>query len=334
MREITLGNLFSGSGTWELAAQICGIKPVWEAEVEPFPVALEAKRFPECKQLGDVRSINGAEIEPVDIFTNSSPCQSLSIAGKRGGFADLEKSGLFMEAIRITKEMRDADIERLRSRGAVEPVRLARPRFWCWENVPGALSSSGGADFRSAIEEVARIVEPEAVIPLPPKGKWSNAGVVNGDGWQIAWRIMDAQYFGVAQRRRRVFLVADFGAGHGGGKACEILFERESVSWDFAKIAEAWKDTSSSLGSRISEAGRIVRDGIRMGESNLVGTKSGDDNGVRADNDGVNEPVVYNGETITSPGNWSNPKPGDPCHSLTNDSRNYLVNPAGESQKN
>jgi len=218
VREITLGNLFSGSGTWELAAQICGIKPVWEAEVEPFPVALEAKRFPDCKQLGDVRSINGAEIEPVDIFTNSSPCQSLSIAGKRKGFADAEKSGLFMEAIRITKEMRDANIERLRSRGSDEPLRYAKPRFWCWENVPGALSSSGGDDFRTALEEIARIVEPEVAIPLPPKGKWTNAGVANGDGWQIAWRIMDAQYFGVAQRRRRVFLVADFGAGPGGGQ--------------------------------------------------------------------------------------------------------------------
>lgn len=289
MREITLGNLFSGSGTWELAAQICGIKPVWEAEVEPFPVALEAKRFPDCKQLGDVRSINGAEIEPVDIFTNSSPCQSLSIAGKRGGFADLEKSGLFMEAIRITKEMRDADIERLRSSGAVEPLRYAKPRFWCWENVPGALSSSGGADFRTALEEIARLVEPEAVIPEPPKGKWSNAGVVDGDGWQIAWRIMDAQWYGVAQRRRRVFVVADLGAGNERGKACEILFERESVSWDFAKIAEAFKDTSAGFGERIGEAGRIVRDGIRMGESDMGSSESGNDNGVCSDDDGLTE---------------------------------------------
>lgn len=244
---ITLGNLFSGSGAWELAAQICGIKPIFEAEIEPFPVALEAKRFPNCIQLGDVSKINGADILPVDIFTNSSPCQDLSVAGKRAGL-DGERSGLFLEAVRITKEMRAKDKENGRA------DKFIRPRFWCWENVPGALSSGNpkGEDFRIVLEEIAKIIQPDASIPLPKK--WSKAGVVDGDGWQIAWRIMDAQFYGVAQRRRRLFVVADFG----GERAAEILFERESRSWHFAEIAETWKRTSLSLEERIGEANRIV----------------------------------------------------------------------------
>lgn len=258
-KKLTMGNLFSGSGAWELAAQICGIEVLFEAEIEPFPVALEAKRFPNAIQLGDVSKINGAEIPPVDILTNSSPCQGLSVAGKRGGLND-ERSGLFSEAIRITKEMQNAYRQRIRSGRADDDIRPLR--YWCWENVPGALSSNRGEDFRTVIEEVARLVEEDAVIPFPEKG-WSNAGVVDGDGWQIAYRVMDAQYYGVAQRRRRVFLVADL-TGH---SATEVLFEREGVSWNFKEIAEAWKDTSRSLGDRIGIASRIVMDGIRSPET-------------------------------------------------------------------
>ena len=255
---ITMGNFFSGSGTWELAAQINGIECLWESEIEPFPVALEAKRFPNAIQLGDVSKVNGAEIAPVDILTSSSPCQDLSVAGKRAGL-DGERSGLFGEVIRITKEMRERERRDGRSGNDI------RPRFWCWENVPGAFSSNRGEDFRTVLESVARIIEPTAVIPFPEKGRWGYAGVVDGEGWQIAWRTMDAQFFGVPQRRRRVFLVADFG----GGGAAEVLLEREGVSWDFAQIAEAWKDTSRSLGDRISEAGRIVRDGVRRPEEGV-----------------------------------------------------------------
>ena len=253
-----MGNLFSGSGTWELAAKMCGIDVIFEAEIEPFAVALEAKRFPEAIHLGDVSQIDGAVIPAVDILTNSSPCQDLSVAGKRAGLSG-ERSRLFAEAIRITKEMRESD--RNHGRDACD----VRPRLWCWENVPGALSSNKGEDFRTVIEEVARIADETVSVPLPPKGKWLHAGVVEGDGWQIAWRILDAQYFGVAQRRRRVFLVADFG-GH---RACEILFEREGVSWNFAEIAHTWEDSSRSIAERISEAGRIVRDGIRSKEADL-----------------------------------------------------------------
>lgn len=240
--ELTHGNLFSGSGTWELAAKLFGIRTLWEAEIEPFPVALEAVRFPEAKQLGDVSKIHGWDIEPVDIMTNSSPCQDLSVAGGRSGLAG-ERSGLFADAVRIAKEMRDAQ----RRMGAVK----LRPRFWCWENVPGAFSSNQGEDFRSVLEQTAKIADETVSIPRPPKGKWEHAGVVDGDGWQIAWRTMDAQFYGVPQRRRRVFLVADFG---GGGGAAEILFERESVPWHFAEVAKTWQDTSRSLGERIASA--------------------------------------------------------------------------------
>ena len=256
---ITMGNFFSGSGTWELAAKINGIECLWESEIEPFPVALEAKRFPNAIQLGDVSKVNGADIAPVDILTSSSPCQDLSVAGrKRDGLAG-ERSGLFHEVIRITKEMREHE----RNNGRADDD--IRPRFWCWENVPGAFSTNKGDDFRTVLEEIARIIEPTTVIPLPEKGRWGYSGVVDGDGWQIAWRTMDAQFFGVPQRRRRVFLVGDF-AGH---CAAEILFERESVSWDFAKIAEAWQDTSRSLDDRIAEASRIVGDGIRRPEEGV-----------------------------------------------------------------
>lgn len=244
---ITMGNFFSGSGTWELAAQINGIKCLWESEIEPFPVALEAKRFPNAVQLGDVSNVNGAEIAPVDILTSSSPCQDLSVAGKRDGLTG-ERSGLFHEVIRITKEMREHE------RCIGRSDEHIRPRLWCWENVPGAFSSNRGEDFRRVIEEVARIIEPTAIIPMPNKGRWGYAGVVDGDGWQIAWRTMDAQFFGVPQRRRRVFLVGDF-AGH---SAAEILFERESMPWHYQEIASAWQTATYSLAYRISQAGEYV----------------------------------------------------------------------------
>lgn len=170
--------------------------------------------------LGDITKINGAEIEPVDCITGGSPCQDLSVAnGKREGLAG-ERSGLFMEQIRIIKEMRAADEKRGRTVDAI------RPRYMVWENVPGALSSNGGEDFRAVLEETARIVQNDAIIPRLERGaKWSNAGAILGDGWSIAWRIHDAQFWGTPQRRKRIALVADFR----GSSAPEVLFERESV---------------------------------------------------------------------------------------------------------
>lgn len=169
--------------------------------------------------LGDITKINGAEIEPVDCITAGSPCQDLSVAGKRAGLEG-ERSGLFMEQIRIIKEMREHD----RNNGRTD--EFIRPRYMVWENVPGAFSSNKGEDFRCVLEETAKVAEMDAVIPGPPKGKWSKSGAIMGDGWSIAWRVHDAQFWGVPQRRKRIALVADFG----GNTAPEILFERKSVS--------------------------------------------------------------------------------------------------------
>lgn len=167
--KITLGNFFSGSGTWELAAKMCGATPIWESEIEPFPVELESKRFPECKQLGDITKISGYDIEPCDIMTNSSPCQDISVAGKRKGMEQGSdtRSSLFHEVIRITKEMRENDIRQLQLRRTDDNIRLPRPYIWMWENVCGALSSNQGEDFRKVLEEIARIITPEVSIPMP-----------------------------------------------------------------------------------------------------------------------------------------------------------------------
>ncbi len=171
--------------------------------------------------LGDITTMNGHTAPPVDVVIGGSPCQGLSIAGKRQGLTD-ERSGLFMEQIRIIKEMRQADAER-GSKG-----RFIRPRYMVWENVVGALSSNKSADFQAVLEETAKIADPAAIIPGPPKGKWSTSGCVMGDGWSIAYRVLDAQFWGVPQRRRRIALVADFG----GKSAPEILFVRKSVCGD------------------------------------------------------------------------------------------------------
>ena len=172
------------------------------------------------KHLGDVTKINGADVPLVDVVTGGSPCQDLSVAGKRAGL-DGERSGLFMEQIRVIREMRESD----RNKGRT--VESIRPRYMVWENVPGALSSNRGEDFRVVLEETARVADKDAVIPGLEEGqRWTPSGCILGDGWSIAWRIHDAQFWGVPQRRKRIALVADFG----GRNAPEILFERESVS--------------------------------------------------------------------------------------------------------
>ena len=174
------------------------------------------------KHLGDIAKINGAEIEIVDVITGGSPCQDLSIAGKRAGLAGA-RSGLFMEQVRIVKEMREHD------RKSGRTGDMVRPRFMVWENVPGAFSSNKGRDFAAVLEEIIRIAEPEAPdIEVPEKGwnTWGGYHDCMGGRWSVAWRVHDAQHWGVPQRRRRISVVADFG----GDTAGEILFERKSVS--------------------------------------------------------------------------------------------------------
>lgn len=196
----------------------------------------------------NVCDVNGAEVEKVDVICFGSPCQDLSVAGKRNGLKHSDKgdeettrSGLFMEAVRIIKEMRKADeLEQLRLRGAIEHIR---PRFAVWENVPGAYSSNKGDDFRVVLEELARVKETEISIPLPEKGKWKPAGEIVGDGWSIAWRTLNAEHHGVPQRRRRIFLIADFD----GECAGEILFECEGLPGYSAESQEQREGVTRNL---------------------------------------------------------------------------------------
>ncbi len=231
--HFTVGSLFDGSGGFPLAAFMCGGSPVLASEVEPYPIAVTRSRFPYMKHLGDITKINGAEIEPVGVITFGSPCQDMSVAGKRAGIKHEEngdeettRSGLFMEAVRIIKEMR-------------EKTNGEYPRFAVWENVPGAFSSNKGEDLRLVLEEIIKIVEPTAVMPDVPKGGWAYADSYRGDGWSIAYRVLDAQYWGVPQRRRRIYLVADFR----GERAQEILFKRDGLQGYFAPSREAWQGT-------------------------------------------------------------------------------------------
>ena len=239
-KTVKIGSLFDGSGGFPLAASLCGIDPVWASEIEPYPIAVTRSRFPKMKHLGDVSKVNGADVEPVDIVTFGSPCQDMSIAGKRAGLKHKDngddentRSGLFMEAVRIIKEMREA-------------TNGEYPRFVLWENVPGAFSSNKGEDFRTVLEELIKIVEPSAIMPAVPKNGWPYADNYMGDGWSLAYRVFDAQYWGVPQRRRRIYLVADFR----GQRAGEILFEREGVRGDFATFKTAGQGTAGDAADR------------------------------------------------------------------------------------
>lgn len=201
----------------------------------------------------NVCDVNGAEVEPVDVITFGSPCQDLSVAGKRAGLKhesngdeETTRSGLFMEAVRIIKEMRNKD-EELRSGRSNEHIR---PRFAVWENVPGAFSSNKGEDFRVVLEELARIKDAEVSIPMPEKGKWKQSGEIVGDGWSIAWRTLDAQYHGVPQRRRRIFLVADFADECAG----EILFECKGLPGYPSQSREKGQGTSGDSSESIGES--------------------------------------------------------------------------------
>nr|WP_313527794.1 DNA cytosine methyltransferase [Anaerotignum sp.] len=223
---MTMGSLFDGIGGFPLAAIHNGIVPVWASEIETFPIEVTKVRFPDMLHVGDITKLNGATLPPVDIICGCSPCQDLSVAGKRAGLEG-ERSGLFMEQTRIAKEMRKADEQR------GMPAHLVRPRYLVWENVPGAFSSAEGEDFRAVIEEIIRIKYSTCDVPRPDTGKWQSAGIaVLGNEFSLAWRVLDAQYWGVAQRRRRIFLVADFA----GGTAPEILFKQDSL---FGNSAES-----------------------------------------------------------------------------------------------
>lgn len=249
MEEITMGSLFSGSGGFELAGSLAGIMPVWTSEIEPFPILVTATRFPDAERFRDIKKMDGGRIPKVDIITGGSPCQDMSIAGQRVGL-DGAKSNLFREQIRIVKEMRESDETSGRTGKDI------RPRYMVWENVPGAFSSNKGEDFRTVLEEIARIKDSAVSIPMPEKGKWKAAGCIVGDDYSIAWRVLDAQYFGVPQRRKRIYLVADFG----GGTAPEILFKQDGMRGNTKESIEEGKDSAGS--SEESTAGTNREDVI------------------------------------------------------------------------
>ena len=208
-----------------MAGALFGIEPVWSSEIEPYPMRVTAKRFPNMKQLGDVTKINGAEVDPVDIITFGSPCQDLSVAGKQLGIHEGQRSNLFFEAIRIIKEMRNATSDQF-------------PRFAVWENVPGAFSSNRGRDFQAVLKAFCEICEPNADVPFPDRGGWKPSGCIVGNGFSVAWRTYDAQYWGVPQRRKRIYLIADFRSERAG----TILFEQEGMRWDHQTIKGARKN--------------------------------------------------------------------------------------------
>ncbi len=228
MSNLTLGSLFDGFGGFPLGGLLSGITPVWASEIEPFPIRVTTKRLPFVKHYGDISQMDGGKIEPVDIITFGSPCTDMSIAGRRAGL-DGQQSVLFYQAIRIIKEMRCA-------------TNGKYPRYICWENVIGAFSSNAGRDFKAVLEAVIGIVEPEAEVPPAGKNGWPYADCYMGDGWSVAYRTLDACGWGVPQRRRRIYLVADFA----GGSAGKILFESEGVSGYSAESFRAWQRAARS----------------------------------------------------------------------------------------
>ena len=236
-QKLTLGSLFDGSGGFPLGGLLSGITPVWASEIEPFPIQVTTRRLPFMKHYGDVAKMDGGKVEPVDVITFGSPCQDMSIAGRREGL-DGSRSSLFYEAARIVKEMRCATDGKY-------------PRYIVWENVPSAFSSNKGADFQSVLEEICSVKGYE-IDPARP-AKWPAAGEIVADDFSLAWRVFDAQYWGVPQRRKRIYLVADFA----GGSAGKILFESEGVSGYTPQGFRPWQGTAGTFAEGAGASGCV-----------------------------------------------------------------------------
>ena len=291
MRQYTLASLFDGIGGFPYAASFYNITSLWASEIVPACVSVTRKHFPDMTHAGDITQLHGGKLPPVDIVTFGSPCQGLSLAGQRRGLAD-ERSGLFMEAIRIIDEMREA-------------THGEYPRFALFENVPGALSSAGGRDFAAVLQSFTK-----AEIPMPYSGRWANAGMVRGGGVDLAWCVYDAQYFGTAQRRRRLFLVCDF-AGRSAG---EILFVPKSLRGYFEAGGTPRQGLATFAESRPDTAGRAVDILNDQGGASLTVERSGLSPTLRSQTHG-NLPVVAAGfdlQQITSKTNRSTLKPVQP----------------------
>lgn len=289
--QYTLASLFDGIGGFPYAASFYNITSLWASEIVPACVSVTQKHFPDMTHAGDITQLHGGKLPPVDIVTFGSPCQGLSLAGQRRGLAD-ERSGLFMEAIRIIDEMREA-------------THGEYPRFALFENVPGALSSAGGRDFAAVLQSFTK-----AKIPMPYSGRWANAGMVRGGGVDLAWCVYDAQYFGTAQRRRRLFLVCDF-AGRSAG---EILFVPKSLRGYFEAGGTPRQGLAAFAESRPDTAGRAVAVLNDQGGASLTVERSGLSPTLRSQTHG-NLPVVAAGfdlQQITSKTNRSTLKPVQP----------------------
>ena len=268
MQEITLGSLFDGIGGFPYAASFYGIHPLWASEIVPSCVSVTKKFFPDMAHVGDVTRLDGAKLPPVDIITFGSPCQGLSLAGQRRGLAD-ERSGLFLEAIRIIFEMREA-------------THGKYPRFALFENVPGALSSAGGFDYQVVLQSFTK-----AEVPIPRSGKWADAGMVRGGGVDLAWCVYDAQYFGTAQRRRRLFLVCDFA----GKCAGEILFVPKSLRGYFEAGGTPRQGLTAFAENSPDAAGGIVEVLNDQGGDSMTVERSGISPTLRSQTHG-NLPIV------------------------------------------
>lgn len=238
-KDITVGSLFDGIGGWLLAAKRAGLRPLWSSEIDPFPASISHSHFPEVDQLGDITKIE--RLPFADIICAGSPCQDLSVAGKREGLKG-ERSGLFLCSTRLVWRMREESAGKY-------------PSCFIWENVPGALSSNVGKDFRIVLEEIL-----QTEIPDPASGRWANAGVVRTEKRAASWRVLDAQFWGVPQRRRRVFLIANL-AGNDG---TEILFEPPGLSGNpetgGQTEEEASRDLTGSSGDTGKDDGTILMD--------------------------------------------------------------------------
>lgn len=258
-KTLTLGSLFDGSGGFPLGGFLTGqIIPLWSSEIEPFAIRVTTKRLPQVKHYGDVSAISGADLPPVDIITFGSPCQDMSIAGKRDGL-DGSRSSLFYEAIRIVKEMR------CKTNGA-------KPRFIVWENVPGAFSSNKGQDFKAVLEAVIGVKEPATTVPAPEKKGWPDADYYVGDGWSVAYRVLDSQWWGVPQRRKRIYLVASYADQC----APKILFESEGLSRYSAESFRAWQRAAACSESCAGTAGCCGFNGCLTGNvSSTIGENCG-----------------------------------------------------------
>lgn len=252
--DLNLGSLFDGSGGFPLGGMICGITPIWASEIEPFPIRVTTKRIPQMKHYGDISKLSGAKLPPVDIITFGSPCQDMSIAGKRAGLGG-SRSNLFYEALRVIDEMRNETNGRY-------------PRYIVWENVPGAFSSNKGEDFKAVLEGICRLKDKRFFVPRP--AKWSKAGEILADSFSLAWRTLDAQYWGVPQRRKRIYLVADLD----GRSAGKILFKSESLSGYTEPCRRPWQTAARTFAAGFGETSVCLNDqgGERMDVTNDVTT--------------------------------------------------------------